>query len=50
MRSLLERERSVLLSKWTKATGSEKAKLLVKIMDIDEQLESSNRKAKKKIV
>jgi hypothetical protein len=45
----LERERNVLLEKWTTARGSEKAKLLVKIMDIDEQLELGRKKEKKKI-
>lgn len=51
--SLLEKERNVLLSKWIHASGSEKAKLLIKIMDIDDQLEFDrlkNRNSKKKIV
>ncbi|MDS1029696.1 hypothetical protein RDV78_04140 [Bacillota bacterium LX-D] len=37
--SILEQERNYLLYKWIKASGSEKAKLLVKIMDLEEQLE-----------
>ena len=44
--SILEKERSVLLSKWTRANGNEKAKLLARIMDIDEQLESTRHKKK----
>ena len=48
--SILEKERSVLMSKWTTAQGSEKTKLLIRIMDIDEQLEISRKEEKKKIV
>jgi hypothetical protein len=47
--SILEKERSVLMSKWTRATGNERTKLLVRIMDIDEQLEVSKKREKKKI-
>ncbi|MDW7674446.1 MAG: hypothetical protein SCK28_07930 [Bacillota bacterium] len=36
----LERERSFLLNQWAKANENEKVKILVKIMDIDERLES----------
>jgi len=46
--NILEKERSVLMSKWATATGSEKTKLLVRIMDIDEQLEVSRKKIQKK--
>lgn len=51
--SLLEKERNVLLSKWIHASGSEKTKLLIKIMDIDEQLEFNrlkSRNTKKKAI
>ncbi len=36
--TLLEKERLALLHQWSHAKGGEKAKILVKIMDIDEQL------------
>lgn len=48
--NILEKERSVLMSKWATATGSEKTKLLIRIMDIDEQLEVSKKRKKKEIV
>lgn len=35
----LEKERNSLLNDYIRARGSEKSKILVKIMDIDEQLE-----------
>ena len=34
----LEQERSALLNEWIRAKEAEKVKLLIKIMDIDEQL------------
>ncbi|WP_227762165.1 hypothetical protein [Zhaonella formicivorans] len=41
--NLLEKEREILLGKWFTVNGSEKARLLVKIMDIEEQLELDKR-------
>ncbi|WP_366923724.1 hypothetical protein MFMK1_000637 [Metallumcola ferriviriculae] len=37
--NLLEQERNALLTEWLRAKETEKAKLLVRIMDIDERLE-----------
>jgi hypothetical protein len=41
--NLLQRERLHLLDEYTSAKGSEKVRLLVRIMDIDEQLEINKR-------
>lgn len=41
--SLLQKERLHLLDEYTHAKGSEKIRLLVRIMDIDEQLEITKR-------
>jgi len=41
---LLEQERNALLNEWLNAKESEKVELLVKIMDIDEQLEMDKKK------
>lgn len=41
--SLLQKERLHLIDEYTTAKGSEKVRLLVRIMDIDEQLEISQR-------
>ncbi len=38
----LEQERSALLNEWIRAKEAEKVKLLMKIMDIDEQLEDED--------
>lgn len=40
----LKRERSSLLNQYIKARENEKVKILVKIMDIDEELEVSSLK------
>lgn len=42
--SLLQKERSHLLDKYSYAKGNEKIRLLVRIMDIDEQLDITKRK------
>lgn len=41
--SLLQKERTHLLDEYINAKGSEKVRLLVRIMDIDEQLEITKR-------
>lgn len=41
--SLLQKERIHLLDEYSYAKGSEKVRLLVRIMDIDEQLEITKR-------
>jgi len=43
--SILQRERNTLLNEWMYAKGNEKVRLLVRIMDIDEQLEVDKRKS-----
>lgn len=42
--SLLQKERIHLLDEYSTAKGNEKVRLLVRIMDIDEQLEITKRK------
>ncbi|MHB1418342.1 MAG: hypothetical protein ACYCX4_01960 [Bacillota bacterium] len=43
----LQKERNYLLSQWSSAKKSDKAKFLVRIMDIDEQLENDRAGLKK---
>ena len=43
----LQRERKSLLTQWKDATGAEKMDILVRIMDIDEQLGLENVKRQK---
>lgn len=43
--NLLQKERIHLLDEYMNAKGSEKVRLLVRIMDIDEQLEITKRQA-----
>lgn len=42
--NLLQKERAQLLDAYAGARGSEKIRLLVRIMDIDEQLAASKRR------
>jgi len=44
----LRRERNSLLNQWINARDHEKATILVKIMDIDEQLEAAKPKIRKR--
>ncbi|MHB1127151.1 MAG: hypothetical protein ACYC2T_09360 [Bacillota bacterium] len=49
---LLQKERNSLLSQWEAAKQSEKTRIIVRIMDIDEMLEIDRpgRKKKKKAI
>lgn len=44
----LEQERSALLNEWMKAKESEKVELLVRIMDIDEEIAADKEKEEEK--
>jgi len=42
--TLLQKERNYLLNQWISAKETEKARILVRLMDIDDQLDVNNKK------